>query len=324
MLKNNLISLLEANKGNFISGQELADKLYVTRSAIWKVIKLLRMEGYNIEAVTNKGYRLAESNDIISVQSITPFLKGTAKQFRIDIRKSLSSTNTELKKLAASGEKAGLVLIANEQTAGKGRMGRSFYSPADSGIYMSVLLRPNLTSDKAVLLTSLVAVSVVKAIEQVSGITVGIKWVNDLFLDDKKIVGILTEGGIDMENGMLEYAVVGIGVNVFTENFPMEISNIATSVIDKANEKKFSRSLLAAEILNQLALDLPKLESMSHIPEYKKRSILIGKEIYVIKNSLQIPAVALDIDDNASLIVKYEDGKIETLSSNDVSIRRKI
>lgn len=324
MLKDDLISIFEENKGDFVSGQYLADKLFVTRSAVWKAIKLLRGDGYKIEATTNKGYRLAESNDIISAQSIAPFLSGKAKHFRLDIRKSLPSTNSELKRLAADGEKSGLVLIANEQTAGRGRMGRNFYSPADSGIYISILLRPDITTDKAVLLTSLIAVSIAKAIEQTTGIKIGIKWVNDLYYNDKKVVGILTEGGIDMESGMLEYAVVGIGVNVFTKDFPDELKNIAASILeDKQSEKqRISRSFLAAQILNQIAIDLPKLESKAHISEYKERSILIGKEIYVLKNNLQIPAYALDIDKNASLVVRYEDGKIETLSTNDVSIKK--
>jgi len=324
MLKDEMLSLLEGNKGSFLSGQELAKKLSVTRSAVWKAVKLLREEGYNIEAATNKGYMLAQNNDILSAQSITPFLKGAATKFRLDIRKSLPSTNTELKKLATNGEKTGLVLIANEQTAGRGRMGRSFYSPSDSGIYMSLLLRPDLGSDKAVLLTSLIAVSVAKAIEQIYGIEVGIKWVNDLYYGDKKIVGILTEGGIDIESGLLQYAVVGIGVNVFTENFPDELKDIVTSLStgDKTGVKRFSRSLLTAQILNQIAIDLPMLESKAYIAEYKARSVIIGQDIYVIKKNLRIPAVALDIDENASLVVKYEDGNTETLSSNDVSIRR--
>lgn len=323
MLKDEILALLETNKGAFINGQEIADKLSITRSAVSKAVKQLRKDSYIIESVTNKGYMLTENNDIISVQSITPYLKGSAKKFRFDIRESLPSTNTELKKLAAAGEKEGLVLIANKQTAGRGRMGRCFYSPADSGIYMSILLRPNLPSDKAVLITSLAAVSAARAIERITNAKIGIKWVNDLYIGNKKIAGILTEGGINMENGILDYVIVGIGVNVFTDNFPAELKNIAASITDKNSGKHLSRSFLASQILNQFACDLPMLESKAHIPEYKARSVLIGKEIYVIKKEQKIPAVAVDINVNASLIVKYEDGSTETLSTNDVSIRRK-
>lgn len=323
MLKDDMLSLLEKNKGSYLSGQELAKQLFVTRSAVWKAITLLRKDGYNIEAVTNKGYLLAKNNDILSEQSIRPFLKGGAVQYRLDIRKSLPSTNTELKKQAANGEKEGLVLIANEQTAGRGRMGRSFYSPADKGIYLSLLIRPELQADQAVLLTTLTAVSVAKAIESVVGLTVGIKWVNDLYFGDKKIVGILTEGGLDVESGTLQYAVIGIGINVFTDDFPEEIKDNAASLTEINEQNTISRSFLTAQILNQIAEDLPLLNSKAFIPEYKSRSILLGKEIYVIKKNLKIPAVALDIDNTASLVVQYEDGSIETLSSNDVSIRTK-
>lgn len=312
--------MLEANRGCFVSGQYIADKLSITRSAVWKHIKQLRNEGYIIDSSPNKGYRLSAENDILTEQSIIPYLVGDAKNCRIEVRKSLPSTNTELKKSASGGEPAGKVLIANEQTAGRGRMGRSFYSPADSGIYMSVLLRPRLSAEKSALLTTLAAVSAARAIEQVCGIPVGIKWVNDLYYNDKKIAGILTEGGINMENGLLEYAVVGIGVNVSTTDFPEEIKNTAASV--SAGGSKVSRSYLAAQILNRLFADLPALESKAFLQEYKARSVILGREIYVLKNGRQIPAVAEYIDDNAALAVRYSDGSTEKLSSNDISIRR--
>jgi BirA family biotin operon repressor/biotin-[acetyl-CoA-carboxylase] ligase len=322
MIKNELLEFLEENKGDFVNGQDIADKLSITRSAVWKNIKQLRNDGYIIEAIPNKGYRLSEENDILTEQSITPYLEGKAKNCHIDVRKSLPSTNTELKKLAAAGEKEGMILVANEQTAGRGRMGRSFYSPSDSGIYMSILLRPELHAENAVLLTTLTAVSAARAIEQVCGIQVGIKWVNDLYFNDKKIAGILTEGGINMENGMLEYAVVGIGVNVSTSYFPEEIKSTAASV--SADGRRISRSYLAAQIINRLIADLPELEKKTYMPEYKVRSILLGREIYVLKSGERIPAVAVDIDENAALVVRYSDGSTEKLSSNDVSVRPSI
>ncbi len=324
MLKNDILTLFEANKGSYVSGQELALKFGVSRAAVWKAVKTLQNEGYRISAIPKKGYLLSRDSDIMSSQSISPFLRGEAARLRLDVRKSVTSTNSELKKIAANGEEPGLVLIANEQTAGRGRMGRSFYSPANNGIYMSLLLNPGITSDKAVLLTSLAAVSTARAIERVSGEVVGIKWVNDLYCNGKKIVGILTEGGINMETGALEYAVIGIGVNVFTSSLPVELSNIAGSLTnaEKTEKKRFNRSRLAAEILNQLTEDLPNLERKAHLPEYKARSVILGKDIYVIKNGKKLPAQALDIDENAALIIKYKNGSTETLFSDDVSIKR--
>lgn len=320
IIKNKLLEILEANRGHFVNGQYIADKLSITRSAVWKDVQQLRSAGYIIEASPNKGYRLSEKNDILTEQSILPYLEGKAKDCRVDVRKSLPSTNTELKKLAAGGEKEGKVLIANEQTAGRGRMGRSFYSPSNSGIYMSLLLRPVLSAEKAVLLTTLAAVSTARAIEQVCGISIGIKWVNDLYYNGRKVAGILTEGGINMENGMLEYAVIGIGVNVSTSAFPEEIQNTAASVA--VYGRQISRAYLAAQILNRLIADLPELETKSYMQEYKARSVILGKEIYVLKKGGQIPAVALDIDENAALLVRYSDGSTEKLSSNDISIRK--
>ncbi len=320
LIKSTLLEILEANRGRYVNGQYIADKLSITRSAVWKDIRQLRNAGYIIEALPNKGYRLSEENDILTEQSILPYLEGKARNCRIEVRASLPSTNTELKKLAACGEKEGKILIANEQTAGRGRMGRSFYSPSDSGIYMSLLLRPELNAEKAVLLTTLAAVSAARAIEQVCGINIGIKWVNDLYYNERKVAGILTEGGINMETGMLEYAVVGIGVNVSTSNFPEEIQNTAASV--SANGRQISRSYLAAQIINRLIADLPELETKSYMQEYKARSVILGKEIFVLKKGGQIPAVALNIDENAALLVRYTDSSTEKLSSNDISIRR--
>ncbi|HBR32513.1 MAG: biotin--[acetyl-CoA-carboxylase] ligase [Eubacteriales bacterium] len=322
MNKDRILSMLEENKGIYLSGQELAKRLFVTRSAVWKAINMLRRDGYIIKAVKNKGYMLPHDSDIVSEQSIRPFLRGNAADFRFEIKKTLPSTNTYLKGLAANGEKEGLVIMANEQTAGRGRMGRSFFSPADDGIYMSVLLRPPLKADSAALLTTMAAVSVSRAIENTVGIPIGIKWVNDLYYKDKKIAGILTEGGIDIESGTLQYAIIGIGVNVFTEEFPDDLKDTAASISKSADEKGVSRPLLAAEILNLLEENLPALDKKNHISEYRARSILTGKEIFVSRGDKKIPAVALDIDENACLVVKYDDGKIESLSSSDVSIRR--
>ena len=321
MVKDKVLEILESHKGIRVSGQDIADKLSITRSAVWKAINMLRAEGYDIPATTNNGYLLVEENDIITEQSIMPYIRGAAKKYSIIVKNRVGSTNSELKKLAAAieYEKEGLVLIANEQTAGRGRLGRSFYSPADSGIYMSVLLRPDLKPKDAMIITAVAAVSAARAIEKRYGIKVGIKWVNDLYYKGKKVAGILTEGGINIENGMLDYVVLGIGVNIFTEVFPDEIKDTAGSLF----ERKTGRSRLAAEILNHLAVDLKNPLDKSYISEYRERSVILGNEIYVLKNGRKIPAVAVGIEDNARLAVRYKDGKTEVLSSDEISIKRR-
>ena len=234
----------------------------------------------------------------------------------------IDSTNRYLKELAATGAPEGTVIIANRQTAGRGRLGRSFFSPEDKGIYMSILLRPELELQRSVLITSMAAVAVAGAIEAVSGTTAQIKWVNDIFVNKKKTCGILTEAGIDAQKGTLEYAVLGIGVNVGTMEFPEELKEIATSV---SNECGFEveKEVLIEEILKQLEQWYPTLWTGEFLEESKQRSILLGKEILVVDTHTEggsYTAMAVDMDELGHLIIERNGGR-EILNSGEVSIR---
>ena len=320
-LKEQVLYELELNRGKNISGTALAEKLYVSRGAIWKAVKSLRNDGYEINAVTNKGYSLSENSSMLSKTGIIPFLnEKTKNRITLDIRSSVTSTNTVLKEIAHNGVKEGYVLISEQQTAGKGRMGRSFYSPNGTGIYMSVLLRPKMTIEDSLLITTSTAVAVSKAIENLCDKKAKIKWVNDIFVDEKKVCGILTESSLDFESGRLEYAVVGIGVNISTpkDGFPDEIKNTAGGFLDKV--KGNVRCRLIAEILNELTGQMENLSSKYYLNEYKKRSFLIGRQITVIKPSGNKTAKAIGIDDNVRLVVEYKDKTVEHLSSGEVSI----
>lgn len=320
-LKQQILEILEENRGKSISGSWMAKKLYVTRSAVWKNIKQLQKEGYHIEAVPNLGYSLQPSNDILTTQSITPYLVGKATNFVLDVRKTVTSTNIIAKEMAAGGACEGTVVIASEQTNGKGRMGRSFYSPPSTGLYLSLILRPKLSLDESLLITTGAAVAVAEAIEKLTNKEVLIKWVNDLFLDGKKVCGILTEASLNLENGGLEYAVVGIGINVSTRDFPDDIKEVAGSIfIDKPQDQPIT-SILAANVLNNMADAMDNLTDKSYLEEYKKRSFLLGKEIYVLKGKETLKAKAKEIDDRARLVVEYPDLSVEALSSGEVSIR---
>ncbi len=320
-LKHQVLKILEANRGNSVSGAKLAESLFVTRSSVWKAVKALQKDGYRISAATNRGYCLLSQNDILSTESIRPYLKGKATGFILDVRQCVTSTNTLAKALAAEGAKEGTVIIASEQTEGRGRLGRSFYSPGSTGIYLSLILRPKLNLEDSLLITTGTAVAVAKAIEKTAGVKAGIKWVNDIFVEGRKVCGILTEASIDFENGGLEYAVVGIGVNVSTADFPDSIQGIAGSLFTSKPEDQPITSLLAAEILNQMAECMDTLTDRKYLLEYRKRQIIIGKNILVLKGKESRPAKAIAIDDQARLIVEYEDGTQETLSSGEVSIR---
>lgn len=320
-IKHEVLKLFEENRGKTINGAKLAEELKVTRSAVWKAVKTLQKDGYRIEAVTNKGYRLLEENDIVSKESITPFLKGEAINFELDVRQTVTSTNTIAKEFAASGAKEGTIIIAREQTEGRGRMGRTFYSPNASGVYFTIILRPKVSLEDSLLITTASAVAVAKAIETIAGVPASIKWVNDIFVGEKKVCGILTEASLNFESGSLEYAVVGIGINIATKDFPDEISHSAGSVFrDKPGDTPVT-SILVAEVLNNLANCLDNLTDKQYLEEYKNRSFLIGKDILVLKGANSTPAKAITIDDKARLVVEYEDGSREALISGEVSVR---
>ncbi len=320
-LKQQVLKILEENRGTSVNGAKMAEKLFVTRSAVWKAIKSLQKEGYRISAVTNKGYCLLPQNDILSAESIQPFLKGKAQHFILDVRQTVTSTNTVAKALAMEGAEEGTIVIANEQTEGRGRMGRSFYSPSTTGIYLSIILRPKLNLEDSLLITTGTAVAVARAIEQASSARAEIKWVNDIFIGDKKVCGILTEASMNFELGSLDYAIVGIGINVSTTDFPQPIQSIAGSVFEKKPKDTPVTSILTAEVLNNMAEAMDSLASLEYIEEYRRRSLLIGKDILVLKGNASTPAKALDIDNRARLIVEYSDGTTETLTSGEVSIR---
>ncbi|MGG7213882.1 biotin--[acetyl-CoA-carboxylase] ligase [Clostridium nigeriense] len=323
-VKDKTLSVLENNKGIYISGEDLAKELFVSRNAIWKAIKSLKNDGYNISSVNNRGYCLSTDTDILSSQSISKYLNKDNNYFNIKVYKTINSTNSAIKELAINGEKEGTVIIAEEQTEGRGRFGRKFHSPKKAGIYMSILLRPQMHSSRAFLITTATAVAVAEAIENISNKKIKIKWVNDIYCDNKKVCGILTEASFDFESGIIDHAVLGIGINVKPPEggFTEEIKNIATSIFDDKNSVQADiRSRLIAEVLTRFWSYYKNIEDRSFLEEYKSRSLLINKEINVLSKNSSEKAVAIEIDDECRLKVKMEDGSIRLLSSGEVSIR---
>ena len=319
--KDKVLEILEINKGKHVSGSKIADRLDVSRNSIWKAIKQLQEDGHNITAITNKGYCLEADNDILSCQSTKKFLNSNI--FDINVYKVVDSTNSMLKVEAESGALEGKVIIAEHQTKGRGRRGKTFFSPESTGIYMSLLLRPKLSAYESLSITTCAAVAVAKAIELNSDKQAQIKWVNDIFVDTRKVSGILTEASIDLEGGGLKYAILGIGINVFTpkEGFPEELADISTSIFGKDSYQSDYRSKLVADIL-EIFMDYYKnIEEKPFLEEYKNRSMILNKEINVITDPDNIrKAVALDIDENFHLKVRYENGEIKYLNSGEVSI----
>ena len=315
--KSQVLCILEKNTGRYVSGEEIASSLSMSRTAVWKAVRSLESEGYLISAVSNKGY-LLEPSDILSADRIRSLLNPKYAEIDIIVKKSTASTNTDAKGLAAAGANHGTVIIADEQTAGHGRRGKAFYSPKGTGIYLSIIARPGICFSDAVLITTAAGVAVCKSIESVSTLEPKIKWVNDIFLDGKKVVGIGTEAVSDVESGTIESVIVGVGLNFKTAEFPEILNNIAGPIFKK--DFPLTRNEFIAILLNNLLEIFEDIPKNKFIDEYRSRSLLIGKDIVFVENNDWHTAKAIGIDESGGLIIEVK-GKRRTLTSGEVSVR---
>ena len=319
--KRRTLRLLEENRGDCVSGAKLAASLGVSRNAVWKAVCALRDEGYEITAATNKGYRLSQENDLLSPESIERFLP-TRHPFDIVLRKCVSSTNTEAQQLAVGGAREGTVVVAEEQTAGKGRRGKSFFSPAATGIYLSIVLRPTLQANDGAYLTAAAAVACAQAIEEVTNRKATIKWINDIFCDGRKVAGILTEGALGMESGRFDYAVLGIGVNVKPPcaGFPSDVADVAGTLCPTNTDPL--RSKLVANILSRFWHLYEHLDDQSFYDDYRKRCFLLGQPIVITRHGQRIRARAVDLTPDFQLVIELPDKTREHLLYGEVSTTR--
>lgn len=321
-VKKELRKLLEENRGMYISGEEIAGKLKVSRTAIWKAIRQLKEEGHNIVAIQNKGYCLSESDDIITEEGIRIYLSEGWNDIPIDVIKETTSTNQISKIAASNGATDGSVFLAEKQTNGRGRLGRSFLSIDGSGIYMSILLRPNVLVAAAVPITTAASVAVWRAIKKVTGKETGIKWVNDIYYEGKKICGILTEAVTNVENGMVDSIIIGIGINfnMKTEDIPEELKDIAGALYH-GDSLNVTRNQLIAEVINQVFELCKNTEKSDYLTEYKEHSLVLNRDIYILSGDEKTEAKAIDINETGGLVVQLKDGSIQNLNSGEVSIR---
>lgn len=303
-LKDKILSDL----GNdYISGSSLAKKYEVSRNAIWKSINSLKKDGYDIIS-DKKGYILNDNNKLSSAL----IKKNLNKDIDVFIYDTIDSTNDEAKRLLPIKDS---LIVSNRQTKGKGRCGKSFYSPKDSGIYLSLVIHPNIKLNDALKITSITSVALCDALIEICNINPKIKWVNDIYLNNKKISGILTEAITDFETGITNTLIIGIGININTSLFPDELNSIATSI-----NKKINRNKLIAKITNNI-YDIP-LNDTSYLNKYKEYSCVLNKEIIYYENDVPHNATAKDIDQFGALIVDTENGTIK-LSSGLISLRVK-
>ena len=322
-VKDRVLSVLEARRGDWSSGEALARELGVSRSAVWKAVSQLREGGYPIRAVSNRGYCLEPDSDRLSPQSVGQYL--TVPGLEVEVRPVVTSTNDPLRQMAEAGAPEGKVMIAAEQTAGRGRRGHSFYSPPEAGLYLSILLRPKLSAQESLSLTTCAAAAVALAVEECAGVPAEIKWVNDVFCRGKKICGILTEAALDLESGGLQYAIVGIGVNLYPPEggFPAELADIMGAVFSEKPRGYECRSRLAGSILNHFFGFYADIAEKPFFEDYRKRSFLLGREIEVLERGQVRPALALDLEPDFSLRVREADGTERVLSSGEVRARAK-
>lgn len=320
--KEKLLALLEDSKGTFFSGEEIARTLQVSRAAVWKAVNALREDGYTVDAATNKGYRLSPDSDILSPQGIRRFLKPEYRDLDLTVLPTAPSTNALVREKANQGRPEGCVIVACEQTDGRGRYGRQFFSPIDSGVYLSLLLRPTAYSpQQATCLTAAAAAAMCQAIEAVTGQQPGIKWVNDIFLHGKKVCGILTEAAVGLETGALDYMVLGAGVNLYppVKGFPEEIQPIAGSVLERSCPEAKNR--LVGEFLNRFWDFYTHPECRTYLEDYRSRSLAIGQNVTVLSAGRAVSAYAYGIDDDFRLLVRYDSGKTEALSYGEIRIQ---
>ena len=322
-MKTEILKILRGTDG-YVSGQELCDKLGVSRTAVWKVIGSLKEEGYEIDAVSRKGYRLLSSPDVVSESEIASRISDGVFGQRVVSYEITDSTNTRAKQLAEEGAVHGTLVVANMQTAGKGRRGRSWQQEEGSVIAMSLLLRPVFSPDKASMLTLLAAHSVAGAIEAVTGLPAAIKWPNDIVINQKKTVGILTEMSLGVEQAAIDYIVIGIGINVNNTAFSEDIRDMATSLYLEKGER-LSRSVLIAESMRRLEADYEaflETEDLSAIlQDYNTHLISMNKEVRVLDPQGEYTGISRGMDAQGELLVERTDGELIRVYAGEVSVR---
>jgi len=325
--KSDLLKILSDNDGEYVSGEKIGEILGVSRTAVSKACASLRKDGYEIESKTNRGYMLGHHGNTLLEEGISAFVKVPCS---IKVYDVTGSTNEVAKTIdldeckAEDGTPLPVVIIADKQTAGKGRLGRKFESPAGTGLYMSFVFRPGFDISRSLFVTMASAVGTCRAIESAAGKHAEIKWVNDLFYNGKKICGILTEAQSDFETGTIDRLITGIGVNCFPGSFPPDVAYIAGSLADRTAD--FSRERLAAEMINEILPLITDPNAASFMDEYRERCFILGNNIKIHPhyNDYGIRARALAVDEEGGLVVRYLEGEKtgteETLRTGEISI----
>lgn len=322
-MKTEILKLLRETDG-YVSGQQISEQFGVSRTAVWKVIRQLQDDGYQVEAVRNKGYHIVDSPDVMTKEELASLMKTRWAGRNILYYDVTDSTNLRIKQAGDEGAPHGTLAVADRQTAGRGRRGRTWESPAGSSIYMSILLRPEIAPNKASMLTLVMALSVVEGIQECIGNDrdIQIKWPNDIIINGKKLAGILTEMSSQID--YINHVTVGVGINVNTTDFPEEIAQTATSLRIECGHTVKRASLIAAvmERLEENYETFLETEDLSGLLDrYNALLVNYDRDVQIIGAKETYQAHAIGIDHTGELIVRREDGSIEKINAGEVSVR---
>ncbi len=320
-MKGEILKILKSS-GGYVSGQYLCDHFGVSRTAVWKAIKQLQSEGYQINAVRNRGYIFVDGADVILKEEIESLLDTEWAGSNIVYYDETGSTNEQARMLAYNGEPHGTLVVADRQTSGKGRRGRSWDSPAGVGIWMSLILRPDISAVSASMLTLVMAMAAAKGIKKVTGIECLIKWPNDLVVNKKKVCGILTEMSTEFSD--IRYIIIGVGINVNQTGFDDELAGTATSLFIESG-KSYRRSEIIAATMKAFEEYYAKFIETSDMSalkdEYNGILVNCGREVCVLDPSGSFRGTALGISDKGGLLVQADGGGMSEVISGEVSVR---
>jgi BirA family biotin operon repressor/biotin-[acetyl-CoA-carboxylase] ligase len=322
-MKEQILRLLRES-GSYVSGQRLCEELGVSRTAIWKKIKALQEEGYQITAVTNKGYLLEAEPDLMNEDAVGSLLHTKQLGRTMAYFDEIDSTNNYCKRMAEEGAPHGLLAVADRQVSGRGRRGRVWETPSGTSVAMSMLLRPQLQPDRASMLTIVAAMAVAEAVKSVSALPVKIKWPNDIVINGKKLCGILTEMSVELS--AINYVVVGIGINVNNSSFPEEIAHTATSMyLEQKSHVSRSRVIAAVtdafERYYEIFMETQDLSGLKE--DYEKNLVNLGAGVRVVTGEgvVEDEGTALGIDAFGRLMVQLDDGSVKNVMAGEVSVR---
>ena len=319
--REQVLRILKEKSPAAVSGEQIASELDLSRAAVWKAIRSLRSGGFQITSKPSLGYTLTEGSYRLSEEDISLNLSPSWKdRVSLKVLETVDSTNQEAKRLLADGAGDLAVVLSSHQTKGKGRLGRTFYSPPGTGLYLSVIVKRELDMSDAILVTSAAAVAVRETLSVYTDRDIGIKWVNDLYIEGKKVSGILTEGTSSFESGKMESMIIGIGINLFPpeEGFPEEIRNIATALFESPTPQV---NTIAASLIEHVAAILEQLHDRSVMNRYRNYSIVLDRTVSVTQGSLSYTATVTAINDDGSLTVTDDQGEKRVLNSGEISLR---